>query len=168
MLSMFTEEVIAQTLQAYWDTQRRGAALANENAIHQYMLDYQRYGMYFEQSGGDPEVMEKIKVPVVPTAWAVRATTEGFPEMYDTGQPLIDPPLPLPKRKEFPENNVVFGAELSSVGYPGWYASSVQNADGTTSSTSVAVGTEAKGPDGKTYVLTAVGFARLAKYWVLK
>jgi hypothetical protein len=162
---IFSAETLAARLfaQASWK-----AELANKNKLILYHLEYDSYVKMFYAYGGDPAIMAKVKTPVVPMASAARIGEDGYPEVYETDQPLMDPPLELPKRKEYPENQVVFGRDLTEDGYTGWYASSMQLADRSTVSTTVAVGTIAQGPDGADYVLTKVGFGGLAKYWVRK
>ena len=161
---IFSPETLATRLyaQAIWK-----AELSNKNNLIFYQHDYDAYVQMFRAYGGDPAIMAKVKVPVVPMACAVRMA-DGYPEVYETDQPLLDPPLELPKRKECPKDQIIFGRNLAGDGYPSWYASSKQMEDGSTASTTVAVGAVAQGPDGCDYVLTKVGFGGLAKYWVRK
>jgi len=142
------------------------ADLANKHALCVFRHQYDSYCLMFRAYGGDPDIMARVLVPVVPNAWAVRIASDGYPEVYETDRPLLSPAPELPKHKKYPDGHVIFGRDLAEDGYPGWYASSKIEPDGTVQSTTVAVGTISEGPDGEFYTLTAVGFAGLAKYWI--
>ena len=170
-LSMFSPEVAEATRAAIEANVRWRTELENANRIAAYRLGVENYNLMVQHYRGNAEVLDTLVAPEVPTAAEWVWGHAGRIEMAELGTPLVSPPLPLLPKVTVapqPEGQVVFGRSMADDGYPGWYAASMQHADGTTSSTTVAPGTEAEGPDERTYILTKMGLSGMARYWVLK
>jgi len=172
-LEGFSEEMQQQSLQAANIRFQELADAENSRRTKYYQVAHANYCLAWRACAGDPKGLVHVTVPEVPKAQVVvPGILEGgiltIPELMESETPLVDPPLALPQRKEYPADQAVFGNDMAPVGYPGWYASSKQLPDRSVVSTSVPVGTVSQGPDGKDYVLTSMGFGGLAKYWVRK